>query len=127
MRVATGQKGYLAIFARTLRPYPILGGLFTVCVLAYLITIPLPRVDGMLIGSDGVGYFMYVHSLVIDRDLNFQNEYMQLYGTTPVPTATGLYANQFAIGPGIMWMPFFAVPQKSLLTRVSTRGGPTCW
>lgn len=61
----------------------------------------------MLIGSDGIGYYMYVRSLVIDHDLSFANEYARLGWTLTAPTATGLQPNQFAIGTGILWMPFF--------------------
>lgn len=84
--------------------------LFFLCLVIYLITIPLPRVDGMLIGSDGVGYYMYVRSLFFDRDLNFANEYSVLRPDVDITrsiTSTGLIANQFAIGPGILWSPFF--------------------
>ncbi len=97
---------------RRLRDYPhqTLALLFALCSFVYVATIPLPRIDGMLIGSDGVGYYMYVRSLVLDRDLDFANEYARLYpdaDLTAGRTATGLLPNQYAIGPGLLWMPFF--------------------
>lgn len=61
----------------------------------------------MLIGSDGTGYYMYVRSLVIDHDLSFANEYVRLGWPLTTPTATGLQPNQFAVGSGILWLPFF--------------------
>ncbi|MGB8647565.1 MAG: hypothetical protein WCF84_20190 [Anaerolineae bacterium] len=93
------------------RPLQTLTLFFILCVLAYLATIPLPRVDGMLIGSDGVGYYMYVRSLVIDHDLDFTDEYAHLYPQSPPPerTPTGIVGNQYAIGPGLLWAPFFIV------------------
>ncbi len=93
-------------------PYQTLALLFGVCVAVYVVTIPLPRSDGMLIGSDGIAYYMYVRSLVFDHDLSFADEYARLYpdiDVTSLRTATGLTSNQYAIGPGILWAPFFVV------------------
>jgi len=90
----------------------ILAVLFSLSIAAFLITIPLPRVDGMLIGSDGIGYYMYVRSAVIDHDIDFSNEYKHLYPTgypNGLRTSTGLMANQYAIGTAILWLPFFIV------------------
>lgn len=111
----------------SIRPHLVLTALFGLCVLFYVLTIPLPRVDGMLIGSDGVGYYMYVRSLVIDHDLDFANEYARLYSNDleTVKTPTGLTANQFAIGPGILWIPFFLVAHLTswLLESLGVRVG----
>lgn len=84
--------------------------LFALSLMAFLGTIALPRVDGLLIGSDGLGYYMYVRSIVIDQDIDFANEYRYLYpdrSLDSLQTPTGLTANQYAIGPGLLWMPFF--------------------
>jgi hypothetical protein len=90
----------------------ILAALFSLSIAVFLIAIPLPRVDGMLIGSDGVGYYMYVRSAVIDHDIDFANEYKHLYPadhTNGLRTSTGLMANKYAIGTAILWLPFFLV------------------
>jgi hypothetical protein len=94
------------------RSTSLLVGLFVLSIAAFLVTIPLPRVDGMLIGSDGVGYYMYVRSAVIDHDIDFANEYKQLYPTghpTAIRTSTGFVANQYAVGTSILWLPFFII------------------
>ena len=91
------------------RPIATLSMLFVVCVVVFLVTIPLPRVDNLLIGSDGILYYHYVHSLVIDGDLDFTNEYLYLQGHVPAPTPSGLPPNRMAIGMGIVWLPFFLV------------------
>lgn len=96
----------------------VLGALLVVSLLAFLVTVPLPRVDGMLIGSDGVGYYMYVRSMVIDGDVDFANEYAFLYPERDVSslrTATGLTANQFAVGPALLWLPFFVAAHWAAL------------
>jgi hypothetical protein len=99
-------------------PYRTLAGWFGVCWVAFLLLIPLPRVDGMLIGSDGVGYYVYVRSLVFDGDLDFTNEYSRLlpkFDPGSPTTITGLRPNQFAIGPGLLWLPFFVLVHGILL------------
>jgi len=63
-------------------------------------------VVGNAIWGDGQYYYAYVHSLVIDGDLNFQNE-MAHFGLPVVTTQTGLVANKFAVGPALFWLPFF--------------------
>jgi hypothetical protein len=78
--------------------------------LAYLALIPAPRADGLLIGSDGIGYYAYARSIWLDGDLDFANEFERLLPASappPTPTATGLTRNQFALGPGLLWSPFF--------------------
>lgn len=91
------------------RPIRTLSLLFAVCVATFLITIPLPRIDHLLIGSDGVRYYCYVHSLVIDGDLDFRDEYIRLYSPRDVPadTPAGRPPNKMSIGMGLVWMPFF--------------------
>jgi hypothetical protein len=93
------------------RPIATLGLLFAVCVIVFLVTIPLPRVDNLLIGSDGILYYHYVRSLVIDGDLDFTNEYVYFEGPdgVPDPTPAGLPPNRISIGMGIVWLPFFLV------------------
>jgi len=83
--------------------------------LLFLLTLPLvnPWVRG-----DGVGYYAYLQSPLIDHDLNFENDYLagnksfvmsrvdaqgrllpQLY------TKTGHVENHFTVGPAILWAP----------------------
>ena len=92
-------------------PYRTLGLLFGLSVALYLAAIPLPRLDGMLIGSDGVGYYVYVRSLIMDGDLDFSDEYSALIPGSDLAnrrTPTGRVANQYAVGPALLWSPFFA-------------------
>jgi hypothetical protein len=91
------------------QPRWVFGGLFLLSLLFFLALLRVPRVDGQLIGSDGVFYYVYARSLVIDHDLDFANEYAYFqipaakYGRTPI----GKAANKYAIGPALLWMPFF--------------------
>ncbi len=85
------------------------------CLAAFGVTVPLPRVDDQLIGSDGIRYYVYLPSVLIDGDLDFTDEYRHFYRSHPATasyliddrTPTGLPANRFGIGPALLWSPFF--------------------
>jgi hypothetical protein len=84
---------------------------------AVLLLILLPTLvhfhaGGGRISGDGVSYYVYVRSLAKDADLDFANEYTH-YGLIgrddlAVPTRTGMRRSIFAVGPALVWMPFFA-------------------
>lgn len=67
------------------------------------------------LGGDGMSYYAYVRSAVLDGDLNFYNEdgnfnpYRQPMTSYSARTATGYVHTQFAIGPAILWTPFFVL------------------
>jgi hypothetical protein len=81
----------------------------------FLFTLPLvnPWVRG-----DGVGYYAYVRSALIDHDLRFENDYLQAnksfvlaytdaqgHIVAKAYTKTGYVENHFAVGPAILWAP----------------------
>ena len=106
------------------------------CLLAFLLTIPLPRADGQLVGSDGVYYYVYLPSLLLDGDLDFSDEYAYFFAYDPAkldrllsnPTPRGVPPNQWPIGPAILWSPFFLLAHllahllNSLGAHISTSG-----
>jgi hypothetical protein len=74
------------------------------------------------VASDGTGYYAYTRSLVIDGDLDFANEYREMpFPHTPlnpdqqVVAATGYSYNPFSIGPGLLWLPGFALAHLFVL------------
>jgi hypothetical protein len=91
----------------------VLGALVAACLAAFLATIPLPRVDGELLGTDGVGYYAYLPSLALDHDLDFANQYDALdpwhVRATAGVSPTGRSRNLWPIGPAVLWLPFFLV------------------
>ena len=91
----------------TLRRGVIMSGVL--CALLFLATLPLPRADGHLVGSDGLSYYAIVRSLVLDGDLDFSNDYALLGVEADTSTPTGKPANPFAIGTALLWMPFFVM------------------
>ncbi len=68
---------------------------------------------GGRLGGDGLGYYVYTRSLVKDGDLDFTNEYTHYgwseRGDIRVPTKTGLRRSIFAVGPGLVSIPFFLI------------------
>ena len=90
----------------------------SVKVLVFLFLVTLLFVNPWVRG-DGVGYYSYVRSLLIDGDLNFENEWRAGNTTFILPkldeqvrlrqdvfTATGRVDNHFSVGPAILWAPF---------------------
>ncbi|MBI3577692.1 glycosyltransferase family 39 protein [Candidatus Gottesmanbacteria bacterium] len=58
--------------------------------------------------GDGVFYYSWLRSLVVDHNINFTNEYEYFHINQPM-TATGLLANKYAIGPALFWAAPFLV------------------
>jgi hypothetical protein len=94
-----------------LKPAVVLGAVPAACLFVFLATIPLPHVDGQLVGGDGVGYYAYLPSVILDRDLDFSNQYAALlppgHHLLTARTPTGLSFNYWPIGPALLWLPFF--------------------
>lgn len=78
-----------------------------VCLLVFVATIPLPRVDNHLVGSDGIKYYAILRSLILDQDFDFANDFSLFDTSGPIVESTGKVANPFAIGTALMWLPFF--------------------
>jgi hypothetical protein len=70
-----------------------------------------------VVQGDGINYFAYLHSLVVDHDLDFRNEYQAAEAAhlsldvtlVATPTATGLVANFQPIGSALLALPFYLV------------------
>ena len=81
-----------------LKPAVLLGALSAACLVVFLATIPLPRIDGQLIGGDGAGYYAYLPSVILDRDLDFANQYAAL-----MPRGLGSDARFWPAQPWCWW------------------------
>ena len=70
----------------------------------------LNRIDERVKGVDGVYYYMYLPSLLLDGDIDFSNEVSNYFGEKQVEkdrTKTGMVGNHWPVGPAIFWAPFF--------------------
>ena len=76
--------------------------------------------------GDGVGYYAYLRSIIIDGDLDFRNEFLRgdpAFFTHAVRdgeiardriSPTGYIRNEYSIGPAILWAPFFLAAHLSI-------------
>lgn len=89
-----------------------------ICILAFIVSIPFPRVDNSLLGSDGLWQYFYLRSMVLDRDIVFNNEYIHYMGQgTFVPRkdwsldyflrGPDIVGNPWPVGSAVIWLPAF--------------------
>lgn len=87
-------------------------------LLAHLVAlVVLPKPDGRVIFGDATHHFVQLRSIVFDRDLEFRNEYVRIYGLRGGEpgtewlftdlTPTGHVRNYTSIGPAILWAPLY--------------------
>ena len=96
-----------------------------ILVLLFILTLPLsnPWVRG-----DGVGYYAFARSLLIEHRLDFTEDWQRANTSfrmgrcdadgRPLPdqyTATGHLDNHFSVGPAILWAPFLIVAHVSVV------------
>ncbi|MDP1721963.1 MAG: glycosyltransferase family 39 protein [Candidatus Gottesmanbacteria bacterium] len=57
--------------------------------------------------GDGIFYFSWVRSIVVDHDINFANDYAHFGVTAPI-THNNLLGNKHPIGAPLFWLPLYA-------------------
>jgi hypothetical protein len=92
-----------------------------------LFALSLPAVTTRLYASDEIQYFAYLRSIWFDWDLSFENEYRYFYDRDIArahgfhetflerTTETGRRLNFGTIGSALLWAPFYAVADISVL------------
>lgn len=92
-------------------------------VIAVLFLVSLPFMTPRVAASDEIEYFVYLPSLLFDRDLNFRNQYEYFCNLDPQncvesrfretfldrTTATGLQINFGPVGTAVLWLPFYLI------------------
>lgn len=101
------------------RPLPLFVAIFVAFVLIYGASIFLiPKRYGHLIVGDGIYYYVYLRSALLDGDLEFTNDYTlyQEFNTDDPrkkeemlsrKTPTGMAGNFFSVGPAVLWSPIY--------------------
>ena len=85
--------------------------------------------EGLVIRCDGLGYYAWLRSLLIDGDWSFDNEFVEhnvLGDFVPPPdwrTATGRRALPWSVGPACWWA-LLIVPAHFALQHLPERGLP---
>ncbi len=102
-----------------------LGAYDKILLLIFVLTLPLsnPWVRG-----DGVGYYAFGQSLLIEHNLDFRNDWLAAntsfrMGRTDASgnvlpdqfTSTGHLDNHFSVGPAILWAPFLITAHLAVL------------
>lgn len=121
------------------RPGALLVALFVIFLLVYGASIFLiPKRYGRLIVGDGIYYYVYLRSAVLDGDLNFQNDYeiYQSFNTQDLrkkqemlerKTPIGMPANLFSVGPAVLWAPLFLLTHFGAALLHQTGDGYALW
>ena len=102
-------------------------------LLIFLLFISVPLVNPWVHG-DGVGYYAYLHSLLIEHNLKFEAEWREANSTFAALredangqllanqyTASGHIDNHFSVGPAILWAPA-VVPVHITLLALQSAG-----
>lgn len=116
----SGSTWSLRLDALVERPLPLFVGILLIFITVFGASILLvPRRYGRLIIGDGIYYYVYVRSAVIDHDLDFTNDYtlyQRFNNEDPGKkremlelhkTPFGKPANYFSVGPALLWLPVF--------------------
>jgi hypothetical protein len=83
-----------------------------------------------VVQHDGIGYFVYLHSVVVDHDLDLSDEYAaaaraHIPGSPPTErTATGLRPDFFPVGPAVLSLPAYLLALASHPTGEPQFGWP---
>ena len=96
-------------------------------LLFFLFLLTLPLVNPWVRG-DGVGYYAYLQSPLIDHDLRFGNDYLAANESFVMAhvdaqgrllprlyTKTGYVENHFSVGPAILWAPVMIAVHETVL------------
>jgi hypothetical protein len=98
------------------RPLVTFAAVGLACAIIYLTGVLLvPSRSGRVINGDAIQYFAYLQSAVVDGDLDFTNDYRQLFrNSTPETnvwlrsvTPVGRPINMMSVGPALLWSPFY--------------------
>ena len=92
------------------RTFALVGLLFAVTYVAAVASSGRPRI----VDGDAIQYYAYLRSTVFDRDLDFENDYTVLYGSSADAsgwlrerTPAGRPRNMMSVGPAILWSPIY--------------------
>ena len=100
---------------------------YAVWCLAVLFVLSLPLVNPWVRG-DGVGYYAYVRSLLIDHNFRFEKDWLAAnpsfaqgrvdasgHVQADQYSPTGYIKNHFSVGPAILWAPFLIAVHGAVL------------
>lgn len=83
-----------------------------VCVYL-LVNVSHAALLGKTVYGDGVYYFSWLRSLIIERNINFEDEYNRLGGNQPY-LSDRIPSNKYSIGPALFWTPNYLAMHRLL-------------
>jgi hypothetical protein len=86
--------------------------IYVLSIAVFFVLVKLSGRPDPIWGADGIKYYAYVRSVVLDRDLDFSREWQEHYAghmTLPPKTATGHVPNKLPVGFSLLSAPFFLV------------------
>ena len=101
-------------------------------ILSLIFSVSLPAVTTRLYASDEIQYFAYLRSVWFDGDLSFENEYRYFYDRNigrawgfretflGLETETGRRPNFAPIGSALLWAPFYAIADGTVVAMRAT-------
>ena len=90
----------------------LLGAYFCTLVALDVLSMRSGRSGGKLINGDAKGYYAWLRSIALDRDVDFANDYALIYPPEPLPeggqfTPRGLVVDKYPIGLAVVEVPGF--------------------
>lgn len=121
------------------RPLPLFIAIFILFLLVFGTSIfLLPKRYGQLIVGDGIYYYVYLRSAVLDGDIEFTNDYAlyQAFNDQDLrkkeemlsrKTPNGMAANFFSVGPAVLWSPAFIATHAFATLLGQAKDGFSYW
>jgi hypothetical protein len=101
-----------------------------ILLMSFVVTLPLCN---PLVHCDGMGYYAYVRSLVVQHNLRFEADWLNLQWPYPAKTVdaeghintpytlTGHIPNHYSVGPSMLWAPFL-IPVHTVMVGLAKGG-----
>ena len=135
--VSPAPDGWAGLVYRSLetRRMGLIAALVLMFIVGHFLAVAVFPREGHLLRGDARKYYAYLPSIVLDRDLDFRNDYAQMAGGLseegePLEldyTATGLVGNVAPIGPAIFWAPFFLLALVLQALSAALLGAGPAW
>jgi len=84
-----------------------------ICALYLLLFAAHAALLNKTVYGDGVYYYSWLRSVIVDRNIDFTNEYAREHVSQP-PAPSGLPGNKYSIGPAIAWAPLYVTAHTAL-------------
>lgn len=110
--------GIVSVVRESISPTMKLNRYHTALLIVFVVTMPFVN---PLVRGDGVGYYAYVRSMLVQHNLRFENDWINssspyinrqvdAEGRINDPyTKTGHLPNHYSIGPAMLWTPFLSI------------------